>query len=151
MPPRKRELQVEDENDGELKVAKKSKNVKSSKAKTELGKGSDADGNAYWEIGKLRRVGPSSFKGNTYINIREYYETADGEAKPGKKGISLSLEQYQNLLKIIPELNKDLRNQGIVVEDPDAAETAGFEVKDTKEKKKAPKANIEVTSDEDSE
>ena len=37
-----------------------------------------------YQIAPKRRVGISTFKSNTLINIREYYE-ADGEMKPGKK------------------------------------------------------------------
>lgn len=35
------------------------------------------------------------FKGMILIDIREYYETADGEMKPGKKGIALNSEQWE--------------------------------------------------------
>ncbi|KAK3685047.1 RNA polymerase II transcriptional coactivator-like protein [Podospora appendiculata] len=152
MPPRKRQL--EQESDGESYQVKKSRSDKP-KSKKELGKGSDADGNMYWEIGPMRRVNTASFKGKTLINIREYYTAPDGESKPGKKGISLSLEQYQQLLKIIPDLNKDLRSQGHEVDDPDVgAEPADLSVKPAsvkkeKKSKKAKKSNIEETSDED--
>ena len=38
------------------------------------------------------------FKGKTYIDIREYYVDKNTmETKPGKKGISLTCEQYQTL------------------------------------------------------
>ena len=38
------------------------------------------------------------FKGKTYIDIREYYVDKNTmDTKPGKKGISLSCEQYQKL------------------------------------------------------
>jgi hypothetical protein len=38
------------------------------------------------------------FKGKTYVDIREYYVDKNTmETKPGKKGISLSCEQYQKL------------------------------------------------------
>lgn len=35
------------------------------------------------------------FKGMILIDIREYYETADGEMKPGKKGIALNPAQWE--------------------------------------------------------
>ena len=44
----------------------------------------DEDGNAYWEISKMRRVTVTNFKGKDFINVREYYEKDDKEL-PGKK------------------------------------------------------------------
>lgn len=44
----------------------------------------DANGDRYWEISKMRRVTVSSFRGKTMVNVREYYEK-DGQELPGKK------------------------------------------------------------------
>lgn len=102
----------------------------------------------------MRRVGVSKFRNNTLINIREYYEN-DGELKPGKKGISLSIEQYKALLKAIPAINAELRSQGQPVDDVAAGEEGAEAAEKLPKKKKAKspvkKANIEATSDEDSE
>ena len=44
------------------------------------------------------------FKGKTYVDIREFYVDKNTmETKPGKKGISLSCEQYQKL-KVTPRI-----------------------------------------------
>lgn len=48
-------------------------------------------------LGSNKFVTVTEFRGKVYVGIREYYEK-DGELKPGKKGIALSLEQW-NLLK----------------------------------------------------
>jgi len=48
-----------------------------------------------------------SFKGKTYIDIREYYEK-NGEMLPGKKGISLTPELYQKVKTLIPEIDEEL-------------------------------------------
>ncbi|KAK3378573.1 transcriptional Coactivator p15-domain-containing protein [Podospora didyma] len=150
MPPRKRPVE-DDDNEEESHYVKKPKNEKSKS----LGKGSDSDGNAYWEISKNRRVSSSTFKGSTFINIREYYTTADGESKPGKKGISLSIEQYNAFLQIIPELNASLHSQGIAVagSDPSGITAPAVSVKAKKpaDKKaaKGKRSNIEETSDEE--
>ena len=42
-------------------------------------------------LGRMRFVDVRDFKGQTLIDIREYYD-AGGELKPGKKGISLNLK-----------------------------------------------------------
>jgi len=48
------------------------------------------------ELGKKKRATVSSFKGIPLLDIREYYGP-EGEEKPGKKGISLTLEQWKLL------------------------------------------------------
>lgn len=69
----------------------------------------------------------------------------------GCQGISLSVDQYNALIKAIPAINAALRAQGEKVDDPeDEAETALVPVvKPKKERKRSPKANIEATSDEE--
>ena len=50
------------------------------------------------------------WKGQTYVNIREFYvDKKSMETKPGKKGTSLSVEQYQKLKEIIPEIDSNLQ------------------------------------------
>ncbi|KAK3360232.1 transcriptional Coactivator p15-domain-containing protein [Lasiosphaeria hispida] len=162
--PKKR--QVESDNDDVVspvvkkakaeKVKAKATTTAAATSKDGLTKGKDGDGNSYWEIGNKRRVSASSFKGAVLVNIREYYQTPDGEDKPGKKGISLNINQYRELLKIIPELNEQLRAQGEEIANPDGSAptsakpaAAASPGKKSKAAKKTKKANIEMTSDED--
>ncbi|KAK0719592.1 transcriptional Coactivator p15-domain-containing protein [Lasiosphaeris hirsuta] len=159
--PRKRQVESDSEDvvSPVVKKAKaervKPKAATAAASKDGLTKGKDGDGNSYWEIGNKRRVSASSFKGAVLVNIREYYQTPDGEDKPGKKGISLSINQYRELLKIIPELNEQLRAEGEEIADPNGSAPASKPVaaatpqKKTKAVKKTKKANIEMTSDED--
>ncbi|PMD57021.1 PC4-domain-containing protein [Hyaloscypha bicolor E] len=100
-----------------------------------------------------RRVEVSDFKGSKLVNIREYYEK-DEEWLPGKKGISLSIDQYKALLKAIPAINAQLKDMGIVLgESADAMDEDEPEEETKPQKrikgKKTEKANIEATSDED--
>ncbi|KAI0344864.1 PC4-domain-containing protein [Trametopsis cervina] len=53
----------------------------------------DESGDKYIDLGKKRRATIRAFKGTTYLDIREFYNAGD-EEKPGKKGISLSAEQW---------------------------------------------------------
>ncbi|EPE10645.1 transcriptional coactivator p15 family protein [Ophiostoma piceae UAMH 11346] len=150
---------------GSSKLAKGSSSADVSSSKASRGKAPpksvDADGNAYWELSKMRRIGISHFRNNVLINIREYYDSA-GQMRPGKKGISLSLDQYKTLLQAIPDINAALRQEGSAVseaEDDEGGAVVADKAKDKAakaekakaEKAKAKKSNIEATSDEDSE
>ncbi|KAF3902538.1 hypothetical protein ABW21_db0205369 [Orbilia brochopaga] len=69
-------------------------------------KHTDDEGNAYWELGgKARRVTVSEFKGSVLVSVREYYEK-DGKFFPGKKGISMSLDQFNQLVKVLPAIEQ---------------------------------------------
>ena len=49
------------------------------------------------------------FNGKTYVDLREFYvDKSTEETKPGKKGISLNVEEYQKLKEIIPEIDSNL-------------------------------------------
>ncbi|KAK4191172.1 putative RNA polymerase II transcriptional coactivator [Podospora australis] len=161
---KKRRIQAsEEDSEGEpMSVAKKVKTTKPTKAASSSAskagaKATDAEGNAYWELGNNRRIGASKFKNVTLVNIREYYTTSDGEARPGKKGISLSLDQYKAFLKVIPQLNEELRSQGLDVGDVSVSSSSSASAKKPAasvaetSSKKAKKSNIEQTSEEEEE
>jgi len=62
-----------------------------------------------WELGNKKFVKVNTFKGQVYVNIREFYDDG-GTLKPGKKGISLSAAQWQKLRGIIEEVNEAVQN-----------------------------------------
>merc|ERR1712012_1109339 len=64
------------------------------------------NGEPTWDLGNNKKVRINKFKGNTYIDIREYYvDRNTDETKPGKKGISLNMDQFQQLRSIIEDVN----------------------------------------------
>jgi len=103
------EEEEEEEEEEEVPISKKRK-IDRSKASeqtaTRSAKGrnressgnvhTNAEGDKYIELGKKRRATVRAFKGALLLDIREFYEQG-GEEKPGKKGISLSLEQWESL------------------------------------------------------
>ncbi|KAG9251273.1 transcriptional Coactivator p15-domain-containing protein [Emericellopsis atlantica] len=111
--------------------------------------GKDDDGHPYWDLSGKRRAGVSEFKNTNFVNIREYYEK-DGKHLPGKKGISLSVEQYTALLKAIPGINAALRERGHTIKEDAEMDDAPVVAAPAKSKSAKDKANIDATSDEDS-
>lgn len=87
------------------------------------------------------------------VSIREYYEK-EGEMLPGKKGITMTLEQYGVLVSLLPGIEAELKKSGIrdiprpdydnaMDEDGDAGDA------EAAEQSGGGRANHEATSDEE--
>lgn len=55
------------------------------------------------ELGKNKWVSIRKFKGQQLVDIREFYES-DGKRMPGRKGISLTLPQWKELMTCVGEI-----------------------------------------------
>ncbi|CAM9502106.1 unnamed protein product [Chrysoparadoxa australica] len=65
------------------------------------------DGNALEvSLGGTTKLCVRSWKKKTLIDIRQYYTTADGEEKPGKKGISLNKDAWEKLCSHIDDVRQ---------------------------------------------
>ena len=51
----------------------------------------------------------SEYRNKAYVNIREYYDSADGKLLPGKKGISLNSDQWEALKSNRGKIDADLK------------------------------------------
>ncbi|KAI1418883.1 transcriptional Coactivator p15-domain-containing protein [Xylaria sp. FL1777] len=135
-------------------VAQPSKKAKT-KTAVEANPGKDDEGNSFWPLSATRRLVIQNFKGKDFINIREYYSDSNGGLKPTKKGIMLTLDQYNDLLTAIPAVNAELQSKGHDVPDisaktPNAPAPKPSTKSPSKEqKRKKKKMNIEATSDEE--
>ncbi|KAJ0418124.1 transcriptional Coactivator p15-domain-containing protein [Aspergillus carlsbadensis] len=146
---------------------KKSKNNAASRSKAPglrsfsdgLSRREDSNGESYWEISKMRRVTISTFRGKTMVNIREYYEK-DGQEFPGKKGISLPIDQFSTLVALLPDIETALQEKGVSIPRPNYTRQGANvganeeEEEDSTDELSAPgptRKNIEATSDEDEE
>ncbi|KFX94807.1 hypothetical protein V490_04164 [Pseudogymnoascus sp. VKM F-3557] len=145
-------------DDDEQPKSKRTKTAKPSSAPKPAQAQTGESGEKFWELSQgrnSRRIGISEFKGTRLINIREYYQNPAGDFLPGKKGISLPLDQYKALLQAIPDINAALTAMGETIE----SGTAGLEAEGGATSRKArvkganawAKANIDETSDEDEE
>ncbi|SCV05703.1 LANO_0H13322g1_1 [Lachancea nothofagi CBS 11611] len=88
------------------------KNQRNNTPQTDSG-GTVDEPDAIFELGKNKRVTVRQFRNMNLIDIREYYaDAASGEMKPGKKGISLTEEVYDELLKHRQNIDDALRRFG---------------------------------------
>ncbi|XP_072272665.1 activated RNA polymerase II transcriptional coactivator p15 [Pyxicephalus adspersus] len=88
------------------KPTKKQKTGESSKAPAKQSR--DHDDNMF-QIGKMRYVTVRDFKGKVLIDIREYFMDQQGEMKPGRKGISLNPEQWNQLKDQMSDIDDAIR------------------------------------------
>ncbi|KAK7203991.1 transcriptional Coactivator p15-domain-containing protein [Myxozyma melibiosi] len=60
------------------------------------------------QLGHKKRLHVREFKGATLVDIREYYTKADAPDTwlPGKKGISLSVDVWNEVVKNIEKVNE---------------------------------------------
>jgi len=78
--------------------------------KSTSSKSSNSD-ESFFELSGKRRVTVRKFRSSVLIDIREYYEDkASGEERPGKKGISLTIDQFEKLKELLPEIDKAVKN-----------------------------------------
>lgn len=59
------------------------------------------------ELSRNRKVSVRMWQGKVFVDIREFY-MKDGKQMPGKKGISLSVDQWEVLRNHIDEVDKEI-------------------------------------------
>ncbi|KAI7812773.1 SUB1 regulator of transcription b [Triplophysa rosa] len=90
------------------KPAKKQKSGETSRPSASAKSDRNSDDNMF-QIGKMRYVSVRDFKGKVLIDIREYWMDQAGEMKPGKKGISLNPEQWNQLKEQMSDIDDAVR------------------------------------------
>lgn len=91
----------------EKKVEKKPEKspAKSSSSKPESKGKKGPGGDIMFPLSKMRYATVSEFRGKVMVGIREYYMTDDEQLRPGKKGISLTQEQWEALKDNIKDID----------------------------------------------
>ena len=72
-----------------------------------------------FSLSNNRFVTISQFKRKVRVDIREFYLTPDGERRPGKKGISLSLDEWKKLKSQMTEIEEAIKKEGGELSDSD--------------------------------
>ncbi|XP_048875095.1 activated RNA polymerase II transcriptional coactivator p15-like [Brienomyrus brachyistius] len=123
MPKSKETLSTTSGSDSDSETEKKAKRKKASApekpAKKQKSGESSAGGDSskatgksddnLFQIGKMRYVSVRDFKGKVLIDIREYWMDQHGEMKPGKKGISLNPEQWNQLKEQMSDIDEAMK------------------------------------------
>lgn len=72
-----------------------------------------------FSLSNNRFVTISQFKQKVRVDIREFYVTAEGERRPGKKGISLSLDEWKKLKEQMDEIETAIKKESGDLSDSD--------------------------------
>ncbi|KAJ7680351.1 transcriptional Coactivator p15-domain-containing protein [Mycena polygramma] len=115
-PTKKKKVKEEEEDRDELDsepeaplTAKKPSKykVKAEESDAECTVEVSSEGEKFITLGKNKRATVRNFKGTTLLDIREFYvDKQSGDSKPGKKGVSLTVEQWQELKQATTTLDE---------------------------------------------
>lgn len=106
---KKRPRTEEKEEEEEAAAAPAAETEKKKKEEEEVKGTAGADGSTVFELGSKRRLVVKTFKGRRYVDLREWYTDDGGELKPGKKGISLTPEQWAKVKLAASQVDALLR------------------------------------------
>ncbi|KAF2823036.1 PC4-domain-containing protein [Ophiobolus disseminans] len=112
-----------DDEDSAPRASKKSKGDEEEEDSAPVVPELKADGEGCSFVGLnasgKRRVIVREFKDVPLVDIREFWVDGNGDLKPGKKGISLTTDQYITLLTAAPLIEAALAKKNIQVPRPD--------------------------------
>jgi hypothetical protein len=60
------------------------------------------------------RVSLTEYRGHQLIDLRVYYASSDGESRPTKKGLALSVGLYPELKEALAKLEQTLKDRGLL-------------------------------------
>ena len=78
-------------------------------------------------LGNRIHVRLSRFRERDYLDIRNFYETDDGEWKPTRKGIAVPVELYDELIGAIEAAKKEIAKRASAKPSAEASAEAGTE------------------------
>lgn len=61
-------------------------------------------------IGKDIHVEHSPYKGKDYVMIRRFFEDADGQSRPGRQGINLKWEEWEELVENFDSIKEEIES-----------------------------------------
>ncbi|KAF2011939.1 hypothetical protein BU24DRAFT_396607 [Aaosphaeria arxii CBS 175.79] len=117
---KKRASPEDSDNEDAVPASKKSKGDEESEPLVPtLQKDGNGDSYVALKSNEMRRVTVSNFKGSTLVQIRDYFKGDGDQVLPGKKGIALTLDQYNVLVQALPLIESVLKDMGQETVRPD--------------------------------
>ncbi|KOX72217.1 Activated RNA polymerase II transcriptional coactivator p15 [Melipona quadrifasciata] len=110
MPKSKEFIYSDDDSSDEEVKSKKRKRENGDKEKKTAEKES-AKNEDVWDLGNNRRVTVKDYRGKFFVDIREMYFDKELNLKPARKGISLSIPQWQKLLSVVDDVDKAIKSK----------------------------------------
>lgn len=98
------------------------------------------DSSKAFQLSKNRFVSVSEFRSQIRVDVREFYFDDNGDRRPGKKGISLSMEEWNKLKAFLPKIEKAIKGIDDSESDRDS---------DEKQENKKDKKNISESDSEE--
>ncbi|OIR57561.1 MAG: transcription coactivator PC4 [Amphiamblys sp. WSBS2006] len=71
----------------------------------------DKSGGEYYELSEKKRVSVSKWGNRVKVNIREYWVKSENEMLPTKKGVMLSLEEWETLKEILADIDGEIKSK----------------------------------------
>ena len=71
-------------------------------------------------LGNRIHVRLSRFRDRDYLDIRNFYETDDGEWKPTRKGIAVPVELYDELMAALAEAKPEIAKRAAESDTPES-------------------------------
>jgi len=62
-------------------------------------------------LGSRVHIRVSKFRDRDYLDIRNFYETDDGEWKPTRKGIAIPVDLYDELIEALTEAKGEIEKR----------------------------------------
>ncbi|KAL6425289.1 hypothetical protein ACFW04_009485 [Cataglyphis niger] len=106
MPKSKEYVSDSDDSSEEEIQSKKKKPRQTEDEKPAPKKMKKEEEETIWDLGNNRQVNVRDFKGKYYVDIREMYYDKEGDLKPGKKGICLTMQQWRKFMNVVEEVDK---------------------------------------------
>lgn len=59
-----------------------------------------------FELDEKKKIQVREFNKKVYVDIRDFYMKENGQSAPSRKGISLTVDNWEKFLGVIEEINK---------------------------------------------